>query len=134
VRLAAAGVVTEQTQQQQPRQCPLWGLGRCNGGTESRADRGKAAGQRRGERPGFTERGSHDGDDTSRDDHVLERHHAVLVRAGGSRGSDGADATAAAAAAGLAAGGPDWCGQTAPTPWGRWAATVSANPPGKPAP
>ena len=27
------------------------------------------------------ERSSHCGDDASRDDHVLERHHAVLVRA-----------------------------------------------------
>src|SRR5260370_1113906 len=62
-------------------QCPLWGLSPRNGGSESRADGGNGSRQRRLGRPTSTEPKRHYGDDTSRDDHVLERYHAVLVRA-----------------------------------------------------
>src|SRR5262245_2183451 len=61
-------------------QCPLRGLTR-DGGIESRGDRGNAVDQRGIERPSLSERGSHYADDQTRDDNVLERHHAVLVRA-----------------------------------------------------
>jgi len=54
---------------------------RLNGGDEGPADRVKAGAQRSLERPARAERNGHYGDDTSRDDDVLERHHAVLVRA-----------------------------------------------------
>src|SRR5262249_58834410 len=59
---------------------PLWKLTR-NGGSESRRDLGNAVDQRVIERPGFCERSTHDTDDQTRDDDVLERHHAVVVRA-----------------------------------------------------
>src|SRR4051794_640662 len=47
----------------------------------SGGDMTEPSGQRSGERATSTKRRDDHGDDTSRDDHVLERHHAVLVRA-----------------------------------------------------
>jgi hypothetical protein len=60
---------------------PLSGLTRRDGGSESRADRGDGGVDRRRKRPTSTERKGHYGDDTSRNDKVFERHHAVLIRA-----------------------------------------------------
>src|SRR4051812_4627504 len=47
----------------------------------SGGDRTEPRGQRSGEATPSIKRCNDHGDDTSRDDHVLERHHAVLVRA-----------------------------------------------------
>jgi len=60
---------------------PPLGLSRRDSGSEGRADRGDGGVDRRRKRPTSTERKGHYGDDTSRDDKVFERHHAVLIRA-----------------------------------------------------
>src|SRR5262249_19893926 len=53
----------------------------CNCSIESVGDRGNAVDQRVIEGTSLSERSSHYADDQTRDDNVLERHHAVLVRA-----------------------------------------------------
>src|SRR5262249_23035508 len=62
---------------------PPSGIRRSNGRVELADDSGDPASQRRRDSTASTstERSNHCADDTSRDDHVLERHHAVLVRA-----------------------------------------------------
>src|SRR5690348_592726 len=57
---------------------PLW---RSRGGGNGSADSGNRVAQYRSDTrsSASTKRSSHCGDDTSRDDHVFERHHAVLV-------------------------------------------------------
>src|SRR5438132_14287616 len=63
---------------------PLWSQPAVSdGGSESGSDSGDPASQRGRDSTTSTstERSNHCADDTSRDDHVLERHHAILVRA-----------------------------------------------------
>src|SRR5438093_814399 len=63
---------------------PLWGkMPALHGRSESGGDNGDRASQRRPDTTSSsgTERSSHCADDASRDNNVLERHHAVLVRA-----------------------------------------------------